>query len=76
MVVFNLAIFTTFDNDSYSVQRRYTRINLRLKPSSYAQFDAGANLLPVQIYTRVQICTPLRPVHMQINCVHMHLDFI
>ena len=29
-----------------------------------------------QINTRVQICTPLRRVHMPINCVHTHLDLI
>ena len=47
MVVLNLAIFTTFDNDSYSVQRRYTRINLLLKPSSYAQFAPGCKFVPL-----------------------------
>ena len=29
-----------------------------------------------QIYTRVQICTPLCRVHMPINCVHTHIDLI
>ena len=29
-----------------------------------------------QIYTRVQICTPLCRVHMPINCVHTHQDLI
>ena len=76
MVVLNLAIFTTFDNDSYSVQRRYTRINLLLKPSSYAQFAPGCKLLPgANLHSGANL-HPLRPVHMPINFVHMHIDFI
>ena len=38
------------------------------KPCSCAQFAPG------QIYTRVQICTPLCRVHMPINRVHTYLD--
>ena len=45
MVVLNLAIFTTFDNESYSVQKRYTRINLLLKRLHMRNLHPGANLL-------------------------------
>ena len=36
----------------------------------------GANLHPEANLHRVQICAPLCRVHMPINCVHTHLDFI
>ena len=34
------------------------------------------NFTREQIYTRVQICTPLCRVHMPINCIHTHQDLI
>ena len=63
MVVFNLAFFATFDNDSYSVQ----------VPKAVFMCTICSR---VQIYIRVQICTPLCRVHMPIDCVHTHLDLI
>ena len=52
MVVFNLAIFATFDNDSYSVQVPKTL----QKEGIRAKFDFKAAFM----YT---ICTPLCRVH-------------
>ena len=55
-----------------------TNIQNDLKPRSCAQFATRCKFACTreQIYTRVQICTPLCRVHMPINCVHTHLDLI
>ena len=55
---------------------RFSHNDAHLSRVLVHNLHSGANLHREQFYTRVQICTPLCRVHMPINCVQTHLDFI
>ena len=53
-----------------------TSLFWHLKPCSFNNLHRVQICTQEQIYTQVQICTPLCRVHMAINCVHTHIDLI